>query len=397
MNSKLTPLDEASKQFIKQNLNAKVESLLLKSGSSQPKNIKILAEQIAARQKIKEKLPSFYRNLDLILPKSISLEQSSSDLTANFKSTIVSGKLLIDLTGGMGIDLLAMCKQFEKAIYIEQNADLQSIAAFNFEQLKINNTQFFCENSVEFLKKIDKKIDWIYIDPARRSNAGGKVFSLADCEPNVLEIKELLLQKSDSVLIKCSPMLDIAQAVKQLENVAKVYVVCVENEVKELLFHLKKAHFDRIETQVIQLKNGENNSFEFDLEEEKHLDFRIGSIQKYLYEPNVGIMKAGAFKTVSKVFQIDKLNPNTHLYTSNQIIENFPGRSFEIINVLKVDKKDIKKHIPSQKANLTIRNFPGTVEELRKKIELKDGGNDYLFAYTNNINEKLILHTVKLR
>lgn len=393
----MTPLDEPSKLFIEQNINVKIENFLLKSSAKFPDNIKILAEQIAARQKIKEKLPSFYNNLNLILPKSISLEQSSSELTANFKASIANGELLIDLTGGMGVDLLAMSKKFDKAIYLDQNPELHEITKFNFEQLAINNVQLFNENSIKFLQNFKTKIDWIYIDPARRNNAGGKVFSLPDCEPNMLEIKNLLLEKADNILLKCSPMLDITKAIVQLENVSKIYVVCVENEVKELLFHLKNSHNGGIETKVIQLKNNETISFEFDMEAEKQMDFRIGPIQKYLYEPNVGIMKAGGFKTISKIFGVNKLNPNTHLYTSNSIIENFPGRSFEIINILKADKKGIKKHIPKQKANLTIRNFPGTVEDLRKKIELKDGGNDYLFACTNNINEKLILHTIKLR
>ncbi len=384
------------KQFIKENLKVNVENLLLSNHRHQPKNIKILAEQIKARQKIQEKLPNWYDNFNLILPKSISVEQSSSELTANYKANITKGGTLIDLTGGMGIDFWAMSKNFEKAIYIEQNTDLKEVTEFNMNQLGINNAVFHTGNSINFIKNYSGKVDWIFVDPARRDKIGGRVFSLADCEPNLLEIKDLLLEKAENILIKCSPMLDIDMATKQLGAISTIYIISVENEVKELLFHLSKSKRESIITKVVNFKNDKFDEFFFKTSDEKKLELKVGPIQKYLYEPNAGIMKAGVYKTISELFDCHKLHSNTHLYTSDRKIDNFPGRSFEIVDKLKPDKSAIKLKIPEQKANLTIRNFPGNIVDLRKNLSLKDGGDIYLFACTNNKNEKIILQTVKI-
>ncbi len=387
-------LSPSDKNFIKSNLNEKAEKLLFKA--NQPANVKILAEQIKARQKIKEKLPSWFVNLDLLLPKSISIEQASSEITANYKAEIMRGATLIDLTGGMGVDFLVCSRSFKKAIYVEQNNELTEIAAFNSGILGIENAHFHNDQSLNFLNSLQDKADWIYLDPARRNSVGNKVSYLADCEPNVLQIKDLLLSKTENVLLKCSPMLDIELAINELQNVHQVWVICVENEVKELLFHLKFGKLASAAIKVVHFKNNEKNVFEFDNEIEKNLNYRLSSPLKYLYEPNAGIMKAGAFRSISENYGCQKLHQNTHLYTSEAIIENFPGRIFEIKALLKPNKKEIKKYIPSQKANLTIRNFPGTVDQLRKQLNLKDGGAEYLFACTNNLNEKIILQTKKI-
>ncbi|MES2797843.1 MAG: class I SAM-dependent methyltransferase [Bacteroidota bacterium] len=389
-------LDEVSKKFIEENLNSKVEKLLLQSKSSQPQNIKELAEQIKGKQKIKDKLPTWYENRELIMPKSISTEQASSEITAHYKSTLIKGQLLIDLTGGMGIDFLAMAQNFEKAIYIEENSDLKEITQTNLNTLGIRNAEYFSENSVDFITNFKEKADWIYLDPARRNLAGEKTVLLANCEPNILDIKDLILGKTDNILLKCSPMLDIELAVRQLETVFKIYIITVDNEVKELLFHIKKTVNIEPETKVVHLAKNEINEFDFYTYKENQLKYNIGPIQKYLYEPHAGLMKATAFKTISEVFSCTKLHPNTHLYTSNNLILNFPGRKFEVLEVIKPNKKEIQKRIPEPKANLTIRNFPGTVDQLRKTLGLKDGGDTYLFACTNSQNEKIILQTMKI-
>jgi 16S rRNA G966 N2-methylase RsmD len=388
-------LDEFSKQFIADNIDAKIENLLLKNKAKQPENIKILAEQILARQKIKQKLPNWYNNLSLLLPHFISVEQSSSEITANYKAQLISGQILIDLTGGMGIDCLAMSERFDNATYIERNAELKEITEFNFSQLGIKNVTFKSDDSIEFLEQINSKVDWIYLDPARRSSSGQKVILLENCEPNILAIKDLILAKTTNVLLKCSPMLDINLAIKQLETVQEVHIIVVDNEVKELLFHLNKTPNTNIKIKVVNLSKKGNSEFEFYANEEAEYIESIGPLQRYLFEPNAGIMKAGAFKSISKTFNCTHLHPNTHLYTANNLIDNFPGRSFEIIRILKASKTDIKK-AGLTKANLSVRNFPGTVEEIKKKLGLKDGGNDYLFACTNHLNEKIILQTIKI-
>jgi 16S rRNA G966 N2-methylase RsmD len=391
----MQPLDEFSIQFITENIDAKIEDLLLKNKGKQPTNIKYLAEQILARQKIKLKLPTWYKNLSLLFPQSISIEQSSSEITAQFKASLVSGDTLIDITGGMGIDFLAMSQKFRNAIYIEKNIELKQITEYNFKQLGISNSAFFNEDSINFLEKLPTKANWIYLDPARRNTVGQKVVLLENCEPNLLSISDLLFSKAENVLLKCSPMLDINLAIKQLKTVQKVHIIIVENEVKELLFQLNKTTEADIEISVVQFIKNKTVTFNFLQKEETDLAEKIGPVQKYLYEPNAGIMKAGAFKILTKKFNCYHLHPNTHLYTADNQIDNFPGRCFKIVNTLKASKEAIKK-ASLNKANLSIRNFPGNVDDLKKKLGIKDGGSDYLFACTNNLNEKIILHTTKI-
>jgi 16S rRNA G966 N2-methylase RsmD len=391
----MQPLDEFSIQFITENIDAKIEDLLLKNKGKQPTNIKYLAEQILARQKIKLKLPTWYKNPSLLFPQSISIEQSSSEITAQFKASLVSGDTLIDITGGMGIDFLAMSQKFRNAIYIEKNIELKQITEYNFKQLGISNSAFFNEDSINFLEKLPTKANWIYLDPARRNTVGQKVVLLENCEPNPLSISDLLFSKAENLLLKCSPMLDINLAIKQLKTVQKVHIIIVENEVKELLFQLNKTTEADIEISVVQFIKNRTVTFNFLQKEETDLSGKIGPVQKYLYEPNAGIMKAGAFKILTKKFNCHHLHPNTHLYTADNQIDNFPGRCFKIENTLKASKDAIKK-ASLNKANLSIRNFPGNVDDLKKKLGIKDGGSDYLFACTNNLNEKIILHTTKI-
>lgn len=392
----MTSFDNTAKQFIRQNIKGLAEDLLLKSNSYRPDNFREIIEQIKLRQKIKEKLPSWYENYDLIIPKSISTEQSSSEITANFKANLVNGNLLLDLTGGMGIDFAAMSQQFKKAIYIDENDELAKTTAHNFEKLGLNNCEFHNGDSLKFLVNFTEKIDWIFIDPARRDTHGTKVFSLNDCSPNLLICKDILLEKAENILIKCSPMLDIELAKKQIGPVLKTYIICIENEVKELLFHLNTQNST---TQLIQIVNNVNGSFkefEYNIDEEKALQNKIGPAQKYIYEPNAGIMKAGAFKNISAKYNCEKLHLNTHLFTSEKLIPDFPGRTFLLKNILKPSKNELKNHLPSLKANLAVRNFPETTEKLKKSLAIKDGGDQYLFACTDNLNKKIILHTIKI-
>jgi 16S rRNA G966 N2-methylase RsmD len=388
-------LDDVSKQFILANINAKVEDLLLKKSFNQLENSKEIAEQIKARQKIKQKLPTWYSNINLYLPPSISLEQSSSEQTAKFKAELVSGQLLIDLSGGMGIDFWAMSTRFSEAIYIEKNQALKEITEFNLKQLNINNTTFYAGDSFDFLTNFYNKADWIFIDPARRDTENKRLVLLENCEPNILNINTLLIEKSENILLKCSPMLDINLAIKQLKYVQSVYIICIDNEVKELLFHLKANENTAIEIKVINYQKEEKSEFSFIKNEENLLTEKVGPIQEYLYEPNAGIMKAGAFKTITNKFDCQKLHTHTHLYTSSKLIENFPGRCFQVENVLKASASELKK-ANIKKANLTIRNFPANVDVLKKKLGITDGGTDYLFACTNYLNEKIILQTTKI-
>ena len=398
------PLTEKEKAFIKTHLNDDVTSLLLQAKKYPNLNIPDLVWQIKARQKAKLKLPEWFDNEDIIFPKMISVEQSSSEITAKFKASLVQGETLIDLTGGMGVDIAYMSKNFKKSIYIEQNTDLCEITKYNFEQLKIENVSFVEGNSRDFLENNTNNFSWIYLDPHRRDDTGNKVVRLQDCEPNILEIKDLMFEKTDNILLKASPMLDINLAVAELQNVVNIYVVAVENEVKEILFYLQKSHQEEpifhavnLSTTGFSLLNSPTAYrlkpvvLSFKKSEEKDAVIKMGSPQAYLYEPNAAILKSGGFRIIAQRFDLQKIAPHSHLYTSDVLVENFTGRTFKIEGVCKLDKKEISSYLPENKANITIRNFPLSVKQIREKLKLSEGGNSYLFATTDARNQKIVI------
>jgi 16S rRNA G966 N2-methylase RsmD len=400
-----SPLTEAEKAFIKNHFNDEITSLLLQAKKYPNLNIPDLVWQIKARQKAKTKLPEWFDNESVIFPKMLSVEQSSSEITAKFKANLVQGETLIDLTGGMGVDIAYMSKSFKKAVYTEQNVDLCKIVAYNFEQLRIENVTFVGGNSIDFLEIENKNYSWIYLDPHRRDDTGNKVVSLQDCEPNVLEIKDFLFTKTDNILLKSSPMLDINLAVADLQNVVNIYVVAVENEVKEILFHLQKNYQEMPQFHAVNCTTGFSllnsptayrlkpvvQDFTFKKSEEKNAVIKMGSPQAYLYEPNAAILKSGGFRIIAQHFDLQKIAPHSHLYTSVDLVENFPGRIFKIEGVCKLDKKEISKYLSENKANITIRNFPLSVKQIREKLKLSEGGNTYLFATADAQNQKIVI------
>ena len=387
------PLTEAEKAFIKTHLNDEVTSLLLKAKKYPNLNIPDLVWQIKARQKAKTKLPEWFDIEDIIFPKMLSVEQCSSEITAKFKTSLVKGENFIDLTGGMGVDIAYMSKNFKKAIYIEKNTDLCDITAYNFEQLGIENVAFIGGNSIDFLETEIINYSWIYLDPHRRDDTGNKVVSLQDCEPNTLKIKDFLFTKTDKILLKASPMLDINLAVSDLQNVAHIYVVAVENEVKEILFHLQKDYQEEAQYHAVNLPK---DIFTFKKSEEKDAMIKMGSPQAYLYEPNAAILKSGGFRIIAQRFDLQKIAPHSHLYTSIDLVENFQGRIFKIEGVCKLDKKEILTYLSENKANITIRNFPLSVKQIRDKLKLSEGGNSYLFATTDAQNQKIMIVCSKI-
>lgn len=353
------------------------------------KGKKELALQWEARKKAAEKLPEYYTQKEIFYPPLLSVEQCSSEKTALYKSSLFSGNLFIDLTAGMGVDSYYFSKKYTGGILVEQNENLARITSHNLSVLEANHLQLASGIKAEdFLKEYSGKSDLLYIDPARRDQQGGKVVKLTDCVPNVLDLLPRMLEISDTVLIKTSPLLDITLACSDLKNVANIHVVAVDNECKELLFHIKKGYTSSPEIHCINILKSGLETFRFTVEEEKTNEVQIGNTGKYLYEPNAAVMKAGAFKTIAKNYHLVKLHPNTHLYTSDKMIDNFPGRKFELIQEVKPDKNTLEKLLPEGKANITLRNYPGTVDELRKKLKIKDGGEYYVFGATIADNSK---------
>jgi 16S rRNA G966 N2-methylase RsmD len=397
----INPFSQSEKSFIKTHLNDEVTSLLLQAKKYPNLNVPDLVWQIKARQKAKTKLPEWFEHEDIIFPKMLSVEQCSSEITAKFKASLVQGETLIDLTGGMGVDMAYMSKYFEKATYLEQNEELLAITEYNFKVLGIKNVEFSppTPRGGVYPPTLDAKTlplgagGLIYLDPHRRDDTGNKVVSLRDCEPNILEIKDLLFSKTDKILLKASPMLDISLAITELQNVVNIYVVAVENEVKEILFYLQKNYQ---EEPIFHAVNLPNSSFVFKKSEEKNAVVKINSPQQYLYEPNAAILKAGGFRIIAQYFDLQKIAPHSHLYTSVDLVDNFQGRTFKIEGVCKLDKKEISKYLSENKVNITIRNFPLTVKQIREKLKLSEGGNTYLFATTDAQNQKIVIVCSKI-
>jgi 16S rRNA G966 N2-methylase RsmD len=357
---------------------------------------KKIRHQVLSRKKIKNKLPTLFNCNEIIYPSSLSLEQSSSEITANYKAKLVKGKTFIDLTAGMGIDSLFFAKKFKKGILIERNKELAEIDLHNFFVLNQTNVKIAVGiDSIDFINQFNKQVDLIYMDPARRNEQGNKVVSLTEYEPNVVSILDKLFSITTNILIKTSPLLDISKAIAELKFVKQVHVISVENECKELVFHLEKDFENEIKISTINFNKKENQVFEYFLKAEKESNSEYSEPLNYLYEPNASIMKAGAFKTIGQQLGLKKLHQHSHLYTAENLVDNFPGRVFKINAVSKFDKNEIAKIIPEMKANIAVRNFPISTNEVKKKLGIKDGGEVYLFVTTNIKNEKIVIFNKK--
>ncbi|HEY5826224.1 MAG TPA: RsmD family RNA methyltransferase [Cyclobacteriaceae bacterium] len=341
----------------------------------------LIANQIQGRRKAKHKIDLWYKTKGIVYPPSINLEQSSSAATAKFKSSLLTkGKVGVDLTGGLGIDTFFLSQKFEKFYYVEPNESLLAIAKHNHSLLDATNIQYINSSAEEFLVQTKEYFDMIFIDPSRRNNQQ-KVFKLADCVPDVSSLLSSFLKSSEKILIKASPLLDIQQGQRELQNVEKVFAVSVHNEVKELLFLITKETSPSPTIETVDLNSNAEliHSFVFHAEEEKSAVADLSPPLRFLYEPVASILKAGAFKTVGIRHQIYKLHPSTHLFTSENKIDSFPGKTFKIIQRGKLDKK-LKDLFPDGHANILTRNYPLSVEEIKKKTGLKEGGELFLIC-----------------
>jgi hypothetical protein len=381
-------LNKEVQDFINSNLKSDLTKLILKGSPFAYVSVQEIAEQILAKNSCEKKLPTWFNSENIYYPNKLNIEQTSSEITAKYKSDLVSGESLIDITGGFGVDAYYFSHKIKNITHCEIAEELSAIVSHNFKQFKVKNIATYLGDGIEFLQKSEEKFDWIYADPSRRNDVKEKVFLLKDCLPNIPENLNSLFQKTDNILLKVSPILDITSALNELKFVKEIHVVAVENEVKEVLFLLKNNYTQNIDIKTINFNKDEIQQFNFSLNEEVFSTF--SEPKKYLFEPNAAILKAGAFQQISAHLKIDKLHQHSHLYTSDKLID-FPGRKFEIKHSISYDKKQLLKLIPSKKANITTRNFPETVAQIRKKTELKDGGNQYLFFTTDFNNKHLVL------
>ncbi|RTY93601.1 class I SAM-dependent methyltransferase [Flavobacterium sp. GT3R68] len=387
-------LDSEFQNFIIDNIDKDVAKLALQKNPFPEIPWLEILNQIAAKSKAKEKLPTFFNTPHIIFPNKISVEQSSSEKTAWYKSTLISGNTIIDLTGGFGVDDFYFSKKVKQVIHCEINNKLSEIVEHNFDILNASNIQCIAGDSLDVLEKGNKKYDWIYIDPSRRNDAKGKVFMLKDCLPNVPELLDFYFSHTENILIKTAPILDISAGLSELSNVKYIHVVAIDNEVKELLWELSKDFKGSPIIKTINFNKGNLDRFDFELPTNGD-NARFGLPKKYLYEPNSAIMKSGGFDEICSKYNIDKLHPHSHLYTTDKIIE-FPGRVFEIEKIIPYNKTELKIYLENKKANITTRNFPDTVEIIRKKWKIKDGGNMYCFFTTDTNNHKIVLICAKI-
>ena len=382
-------------EFIQDQLGVSIAKLALQKNPFPEIDWLTILNQIEAKTKSREKLPTWFSTKAIIYPSKLSIEQTSSERTAEYKSSFLEGNSLIDLTGGFGVDDYYFAKKINKITHCEINTVLSEIVGHNFKQLGVTNIECIAGDSLTTLQSTTEKWDWMYIDPSRRNDTKGKVFMLKDCLPNVPENLDFYFEKSDAILIKTAPLLDIAAGLSELQNVKTIHIVAIENEVKELLWELHKNYLGAIGIKTVNLTKDATNSFDFILNQES-TEANYSLPKRYLFEPNSAIMKSGGFNEISEQYRLDKLHKHSHLYTSNEIID-FPGRVFEIQHAIPYSKKEIKIHLENSKQNITTRNFPETVELIRKKWKIKEGGNSYCFFTTDMNNDKIVLICTKIK
>lgn len=397
-----------TKQFIEEHLNDDVHELALKFCNAKV-DMALALRQIEARQLLRKKVPSWSNNPDLLFPAHLSIEQCSSEATALYKASLIHGVSFADLTGGLGVDCFFISQNFQHTDYIEFSSELCEIAQHNFTSLRglwpkrpegsptkadaiisVNN-----ESAESYLSHCSP-VDCIYMDPARRDSHGRKTVSIADCTPNVIELQDLLLRKAHKVMVKLSPMLDISLALKELKHVKEVHVVALANECKELLFIMEPLFNGEPQFTCVNLETSQP-FVSFTLEDEKVATLQQAKdVEHYLYEPNAAVMKGGCYRLLSHRYGIQKLHRNSHLYTSENLIKDFPGRIFEVEDWAIYGKKMKSMLAGVEKASIAVRNFPMTVAELRKSLKIGDGDQVYLFATTIFDERKILIKTNKI-
>ena len=373
--------------YINQNLNSDLTKLLLKKSPFPDVSMQEIVQQIKGRKTAEKKFP-FLTKEGIVFPPNLNLEQASSQSTAEYKSQTLSGKSFLDLTCGFGIDAYFLSKNFDEVTLIEQNSKLISIVENNWKTLG-SKANFINENLEKFLENSQQKFDVIYLDPARRDQQNKKKFLLEDLSPNLLEIEDKLHSISDKIIVKLSPLIDISYLISELKNISEIQIIAVRNEVKELVLIIENnLSTGNQQPTTIKCINLESNDpeFSFNLDDEKSSNSEFSESSNFLYIPNNSILKAGAFNIISEKFGLKKLHPNTHFYTSENKIENFPGR---VLEIEKIDAKDLKKE---EKYNIVSKNYPLKPEEIKKKYKLNDGGNHYLI-FTQSIYGKEILRS----
>lgn len=413
-------MNSATREFIRRHADDDVKALALKAHGVEGVDLRCALDQIAGRQTARQKLPTWAAIDGIVYPPHISMEQCSSEATALYKQNLTKDisltshpspltSIMVDLTGGFGVDFSFMARNFSKAIYVERQRHLCDIARENFQLLGIKQAEVVCGEAEAYLETMPHA-DLIYLDPARRDATGARTFAISDCTPDAVSLRNKLLNKADRILLKLSPMLDWRKAVSDLgeENVSEVHIVSVNNECKELLVVMMAEETAEVKVVGVDIEvRGEKRevreiTFEVFLEgrgkrvEHSSTFYPLPSTlpkipSTLLYEPNSSIMKIGCFDEIAERFGVCQVANNSHLFLSDHEVEDFPGRSFDIVATTTMNKRELKAALAGVKsANIAVRNFPLSVAELRKRLKLKDGGDTYIFATTDADNQHIL-------
>ncbi len=378
-------LKEVVQIYVRQNESSDIRKISLQKSPFPEVSSVELAQQIKGLQIAKSKFPFLYNQEGIYFPPSLNLEQASSWTTSKYKSDIVKGKSIIDLTAGMGIDAFGFAQNFEEVTALERNSELVEISKCNYKTLNQNNLNYInSEFENYFEENPELKWDVIYLDPSRRIESQRKVI-LEDLEPNILDWMDEFLKRAETVMIKLSPLLDLKSALDKINPIHEIQIVAVKNEVKELLLICRNKVCDNPLIKAVNLESGQP-VFEFDRKEEALANSEFSEPKKFIYEPNAAVLKSGAFKLTGGRFGLKKLHQNTHLYTANDVVDSFPGKVFKVLEEIKSPKKEIEKgsfHVIS-------KNYPMTVELIRKKYKLKESESQSLI-FTQSISGKHIL------
>lgn len=387
-------LNDEVQLFIANHSVKPIEKLALQKNPFPKLNWIFLLQQIEGKQKTISKLPFWHQTKGIIFPPKINLEQTSSQITAEYKAGLVSGASLIDLTGGFGVDAYFFSKKVEKVHHCEMNPTLSEMVVHNYKVLQTQNITCHIGNSSKIIADLEQSWDWIYLDPSRRHDVKGKVFLLSDCLPNVPELLPFYFQYSQKILIKTAPIFDLSAGIEQLKFIKKIHIVAVNNEVKELLWEIHQGYEDKITIATIDITPQKIIQFEFTWKD-AYGPVNYSLPKKYLFEPNAALMKSNGFEAIASQYQVEKLHVHSHLYTADALFE-FPGRTFEIIHSFLYQKKEMRLRLTDKKANITIRNFPESVASIRKKWNIKEGGDIYCFFTTDLKNRKIVLFCNKI-
>ena len=397
-------INEQTRDFIRFHADDDVRKLALQGSKHQDVDLLLALQQIAGRQTARRKLPTWGATDGLFYPPHLNMEQCSSEQTARYKASLLKGgQRYVDLTGGFGVDFFWMSQGFRERVYVERDEALCAIAEHNFEVLGLDCSVRCCDTAT-YLAEMEHA-DVVFLDPARRDEHGARTFGIADCTPNLLELLPLLRIKADTIVVKLSPMLDWRKAIEDIQSpssftphsspiVSEVHIVSVDNECKELLLIVKNEQRENL--RLVCVNN--DNVFEIvrpaQTASPKPTDYESAPYglkmppsgaddNHYLYEPNASVMKAGCFDALSANYPVTQVAPNSHLFLSTDEISGFPGRAFQILSVSSMNKKELKPVLATiSQANIAVRNFPLTAQQLRQKLKLKDGGDIYLFATT---------------